>query len=634
MAPGPVDQGILSSLESFETQLFASLKGGDDALSNYLSTWEAFEKKLSDCVHILQVETAERVYDFSSMVSAVVQGFAKALSLVDGIKLEAPELLDISTASGSSYSAAGPSPHPFYLEVACKWLIANIHDPYPSLDLRASMAAQTGCPRKDIDNWFLDARKRIGWNDMRRRLFDNKRVRIVDAARRFFLDTDPSRPLERAVENQFATIQLRALDLYSSKFEESPLALQLDRLISNSTPIADASAGRRKPRTSKMPSPINTSRYYPTPEPSPVSPRTPPLSPTPSLSERSSANSKHTASSSESEERDESVSIRGKSSTVEEAPPATEVDSNSLPPPAEPIFDNTEIQQVPHHASTTDTSPPFKRKRQLSNSIEDQPELKRPHNDSAPLLHEATSLAIPIISPPTTGGRRLFSQLTSPISGEAGNIAPPRVPKRRRCPTGGIKLWTFLQFPPPVCDFTSEITGPVDVSLFEFPQWDSIGYDASSIAPGPVTPLAGVGDVDVTGYAAQTTELPTSGAPAPHQSSSATGYIVVADDLFFDWNPYGSTYSPSQKSPGTNGSSLSDLLNTHDFPDLADQYTTSISLPQTYGRLPAFPDPSYPTTQEAAQETTVTIPQSILEAKEEQIRSLQAMVAALTTPSS
>nr|AAB22022.1 A42 mating-type factor beta 4-1 gene product [Coprinus cinereus, Peptide Partial, 44 aa] [Coprinopsis cinerea] len=44
------------------------------------------------------------------------------------------------------------------------WLKDNWYNPYPSPQVRSSIAKQTGASRKDIDAWFIDARKRIGWN--------------------------------------------------------------------------------------------------------------------------------------------------------------------------------------------------------------------------------------------------------------------------------------------------------------------------------------------------------------------------------------------------------------------------------------------------------------------------------------
>nr|AAB22023.1 A42 mating-type factor beta 1-1 gene product [Coprinus cinereus, Peptide Partial, 44 aa] [Coprinopsis cinerea] len=44
------------------------------------------------------------------------------------------------------------------------WLKDNWYNPYPSGEVRTQIARQTRTSRKDIDAWFIDARRRIGWN--------------------------------------------------------------------------------------------------------------------------------------------------------------------------------------------------------------------------------------------------------------------------------------------------------------------------------------------------------------------------------------------------------------------------------------------------------------------------------------
>ena len=189
------------------------------------------------------------------------------------------------------------SPSAPYLRLASKWLFSNIHNPYPSQEVRKSMATQTNSSKKDIDNWFLDARKRVGWTEMRKKHFDNKRANIVDAAKRFFLNTDPSRPLPHIVESEFASIQLRAQELYSDKFEESSLATRLDMSMIDTTTSLKARGGENSFRNNRTPPAAKAARHYPSPEPSPAASCQPLLpSPPPSLSDLPSTTSKRGAS--------------------------------------------------------------------------------------------------------------------------------------------------------------------------------------------------------------------------------------------------------------------------------------------------------------------------------------------------
>lgn len=133
-------------------------------------------------------------------------------------------------------------PYPPYIELAYKWLLANLHNPYPSKNTRNEISRKTVSDRKVIDAWFVDARRRMGWNALRKSCFSNKRVDIVDAATRFFVLEDDKRPLDPDVELKFAAIESCAKDLYSDKFSKSTLATKLDVAVKDMTPETKAQA--------------------------------------------------------------------------------------------------------------------------------------------------------------------------------------------------------------------------------------------------------------------------------------------------------------------------------------------------------------------------------------------------------
>lgn len=128
------------------------------------------------------------------------------------------------------------SAYPLYIKPSYEWLLAHLHNPYPTKDTRIRICQETRCSIKDVDAWFIDARKRIGWNALRKVHFSNKRTEIVDAATRFFVQYDSKRPLEPAIELQFASIESHARELYSDKFTESSLATKLDITVRDMTP--------------------------------------------------------------------------------------------------------------------------------------------------------------------------------------------------------------------------------------------------------------------------------------------------------------------------------------------------------------------------------------------------------------
>nr|AOC97536.1 HD1 protein [Volvariella volvacea] len=119
-------------------------------------------------------------------------------------------------------SISAPSP-PAYISVAYTWLLQNLHNPYPSMRVKDSIAKSTGTNRKDIEAWFVDARKRIGWNALRKELFNNKMADIVAAATAFYLHREYVEGAER-----FVKIRSKAQALYSAKVAATPLATDIE----------------------------------------------------------------------------------------------------------------------------------------------------------------------------------------------------------------------------------------------------------------------------------------------------------------------------------------------------------------------------------------------------------------------
>ncbi|KAK0458696.1 homeobox KN domain-containing protein, partial [Armillaria novae-zelandiae] len=68
-----------------------------------------------------------------------------------------------------------------YIEPAYRWLVDNLHNPYPSREVRHKICRDTNTANKDLDNWFTNARRRIGWNTLLKS-FDSDRDRLVEAA--------------------------------------------------------------------------------------------------------------------------------------------------------------------------------------------------------------------------------------------------------------------------------------------------------------------------------------------------------------------------------------------------------------------------------------------------------------------
>ena len=213
--------------------------------SRAIASWRIL--KLSE--QLLDIQTTAETM-FSSIQTEVEDMFARIG--VDDARANSPRLSH-HRVSPQSRRSRTPPPNPvnghdssgnsLYIESACLWLLNNLHNPYPSKEARISIARTSGSEAKVIDAWFVDARRRIGWNALRKDYFSNKRVDIVDAANRFFLRSDEKCPLDANVELRFTAIEKRAKDLSSDRFAESPLALKLDFAVKDWTPGMDQRCG-------------------------------------------------------------------------------------------------------------------------------------------------------------------------------------------------------------------------------------------------------------------------------------------------------------------------------------------------------------------------------------------------------
>lgn len=113
---------------------------------------------------------------------------------------------------------SGDSRLPSYIQSAYVWLLDNLHNPYPSKQIKESIAKTSGSSVKHIDGWFTDIRKRMGWSKMKRVYFQNRRKPLVDAATSFFREKGN---LLLELMHELTAMEVSAKGLYAGKFSES-----------------------------------------------------------------------------------------------------------------------------------------------------------------------------------------------------------------------------------------------------------------------------------------------------------------------------------------------------------------------------------------------------------------------------
>ncbi|KAJ7246336.1 hypothetical protein B0H12DRAFT_765591 [Mycena haematopus] len=178
--------------------------------------------------------------------------------------------LTLSDATNSPISHASP-PEPSlppYIEPAYKWLLKHLHNPYPKKEIKEKIADETGSSLERIKDWFVDARRRMGWTALWREEFGRKRANLVDAATRYYVHPNPKDPLPVHLHGKFVQMEAFAHDMYASKLVPSALSNKLMAAVKDLTPELQEKA--RLERLQKLHAQREAAQRggYPSPAPS------------------------------------------------------------------------------------------------------------------------------------------------------------------------------------------------------------------------------------------------------------------------------------------------------------------------------------------------------------------------------
>ena len=224
-----------SSLESFEAQLTILQDDVEAAISRGV---------VSNSTIAVAGSVGSRI---SKLAECFLQMEHKQKDLTESLHSDLDRVLcgvgsvEISSFSSPSSRARSPTPsmspslyegsHPPFIAAAFKWLLENLHNPYPSSEVKAAIARSCESPLGSVNSWFIGARRRMGWTAICRDYFHNSRTEVVDAARRALLQQDPDRKVPAEIVQAFMEMKVAAEGLYSTTFVKSSLASELDTII-------------------------------------------------------------------------------------------------------------------------------------------------------------------------------------------------------------------------------------------------------------------------------------------------------------------------------------------------------------------------------------------------------------------
>ncbi|KAJ8481206.1 hypothetical protein ONZ45_g15387 [Pleurotus djamor] len=255
-------------LETAETEFIQSVAAGIDSLECFEQSWTNFVTKLntqpmdaatSNLAHF----TAGRVHNLASqfldMHKEGAQMRASLLTDFESIfeQLRLDDEDGIPSQALSCPESESPS-YPPYIAPAYKWLLDNIHNPYPSKAKKSSISRETSTSVHNIDTWFLNVRRRIGWTSICKTYFSGSRTDTVAAATRALVVEDEHGVIASGdsppanIRMAFVEMEAAARELYSDRFTKSALAGRLDGIVKDMTGKDKKRRRQGKPRVKEQ----------------------------------------------------------------------------------------------------------------------------------------------------------------------------------------------------------------------------------------------------------------------------------------------------------------------------------------------------------------------------------------------
>ncbi|KAK0481677.1 C-terminal domain of homeodomain 1-domain-containing protein [Armillaria novae-zelandiae] len=356
---------LQSSLDLFFS---AHISCDDSSLSEFTIQWEGLYNDLfeSHSCASLDKDVAKLAYGVANTIEALTETLLE-LDVSDETLTNryAQDLRKVVTEIDSppDYFLPLTRHTQAYIEPAYRWLVDNLHNPYPPREVRHKICRDTNTPHKDLDNWFTNARRRIGWNTLLKG-FDSNRDRLVEAATACFFGEENN--LYDPIAVAFSDMKSTLTDLYSSKFEQSTLGRKLGGAVKNMTPELQAQEQANKKRREEQrqaerrakkarmerAKEVDARRAYPSPERSPGR-SVDPLLPSEATPSRKRRNSD------DDEDTDSDAHRSKKRSRIDGIDHAVA----SLPSPS-----SSDTEDSSSSRDSTPTPAPSKRRRRLSDS--------------------------------------------------------------------------------------------------------------------------------------------------------------------------------------------------------------------------------------------------------------------------
>nr|AGS09374.1 a1 homeodomain mating type protein [Heterobasidion abietinum] len=210
------DSTIQRRLLRAEQNLLDGVAKGPQALKSFYESWASLGRDIENAVRhrSLGSDTCSLVKVVSARVEVLAEAFLGMHSDIELLTDDwESELSDTLTHFGLSEDPSIPvvsdhqyypkqmqplidlaTPQPSSYASAYDWLLDNLHNPYPSPDVKSELAQAHGLSSKAIGAWFKQVRQEIGWSTLSGEIFSGSRSKTTCAASLAYIYRDPDLP--------------------------------------------------------------------------------------------------------------------------------------------------------------------------------------------------------------------------------------------------------------------------------------------------------------------------------------------------------------------------------------------------------------------------------------------------------
>lgn len=251
-------------LHSAETDFLAALEDGTQMLASCTQTWSTLLDDVSTglLTGSIHDETLSLAHSVASRVSDIARWYLDIKHGVENISARLHEDCDVMLRrmdalslndnaeptslhrdgrtskvrhSATSTTSSVESSSPSFISSAHEWLLDNLHNPYPTAEVKAQLAIASSCQVSSINTWFINARRRIGWTTLCRENFSNCRADMIDAAYHALVEEDPQRTLSPELRHSFVAMKVAAESIYPATFTRDVFGARVDPVVKDVT---------------------------------------------------------------------------------------------------------------------------------------------------------------------------------------------------------------------------------------------------------------------------------------------------------------------------------------------------------------------------------------------------------------